>query len=155
MPLTLIVLVAVIAVFGGVVLLLICLIPAMLGLFSGLSGYAELARRFPAPQEPAGQKYEWQSIRIGAVRWRLSANIVFSAEGLYLSLMPKMPVLGNPAINRTPPVLIPWSEIKAAAPARLYWFPAVSLAIGDPLIVRIAIFRSFLPLIEQYSPVRL
>jgi hypothetical protein len=118
------------------------------------SGYAELARRFPAPHEPVGQKYTRQSIRIGAVRWRWSATLVFSPEGLYLAFMPGAPIYGDPGFSRFPPVLIPWSEIRSAARGTLYWRSAVTLTIGDPTIAQVTLWQAFFPLIEPYTAVR-
>lgn len=138
-------------IFLGVIVLLFVMMTVMYRAFAAGSGYNELARRFPATYVPVGQRYDGQSIRIGAVRWRRAATMLFAPEGLYLALLPAMPVLGNPAFNRHPAVLIPWSEIKAGTPATLYWQRAVALTIGQPTIAVITIHQPFFSLIAPYT----
>jgi hypothetical protein len=141
--------------FAAILALIFVFSRLLYGIFARRSGYAELARRFPADHEPEGQKYTWQTIRVGAVRWRFCTTIVLSPEGLYLAVMSRMPLFRDPAFNRHPAVLIPWSEVKAVYPTILFLQRAFALAIGDPKITAIAFFQRFLPLIEPYISVRM
>jgi hypothetical protein len=146
-------------VLGGLffaVVALICLTAVILGmallfrLFAGGSGYAELARRFPAGAEPIGPRYSGQHVQVGAVRWRRAATLVFAAEGLYLAFLPTTPLLGSSVFSKHPPVLIPYSEIRAVRPARLYWQQAVALTIGDPQIAVVTLLQPFYSLLEPH-----
>lgn len=141
-------------IFAAVIALLAVVMPLMYRTFATGSGYAELARRFPADHVPDGRRYDWQSIRLGAVRWRRCATMIFSPEGLYLSFMPAMPVLGKPAFNHHPAVLIPWTEMRSAAPTTLYWQRGVAISLGEPAIAVLAIYQPFFSLIEPYTSVR-
>jgi hypothetical protein len=139
---------------AGVVVALALMMTVMYRAFSAGSGYGELARRFPAPYEPAGRRYDWQHAAVGAVRWRNAATLVFSPEGLYLALLPRMPLLGHPSVNRHPAVLIPWTEIKQMAPTKLYWQQAVTLTIGEPVVAKVTLMQPFLSLVTPYTTVR-
>ena len=134
--------------------LLAVALPLMYRAFASGSGYAELARRFPADHVPEGRRYDWQSVRFGAVRWRRCATLIFSPEGLYLAFMPAMPVLGRLHVNHHPAVLIPWAELKSATPTTLYWQRAVAITIGKPTVAVLALYQPFFSLIEPYTSVR-
>jgi hypothetical protein len=71
-------------IFAAVTAVLAVVLPLMYRTFATGSGYAELARRFPADHVPEGPRDDWQSLRLGAVRWRRCATMIFSPEGLYL-----------------------------------------------------------------------
>lgn len=141
-------------IFAAIIGLLVVVMPLMYRTFATGSGYAELARRFPASHVPDGRRYDWQSIRLGAVRWRRCATMIFSPEGLYLSFMPAMPVLGKPQFNHHPAVLIPWAEMKSATPATLYWQRAVAISLGEPTVAVLALYQPFFSLIEPYTSLR-
>lgn len=142
-------------IFGGVIVVLFVMMTVMYRAFAAGSGYDELARRFPATHVPAGPRYDGQSIRIGAVRWRWATTMIFGPEGLYLALMPTLPVLGRPWFNHHPAVLIPWGEFRAATRGMLYWQSAVSLTVGEPRLAVITMYLPFLPLIQQYTGLQL
>ncbi len=146
--------VGLVALFAALVLLTLALMWWMHRIFARGSGYAELARRFPADHEPQGQKFTGQHVRVGAVRWRFCTTIVFSPEGLYLAVMAGVPVIGNPRFTGHPPVLIPWSEIREVRRTVLYWRRAVALTVGEPAVVTLAMYESFWPYIAQYVSVR-
>ena len=69
-------------------------------LFSNASGWTALANRYHTTQKPPPENSStWQTIAVGAVRYRNCVTVACLPEGLYLS------VWLNPAL------LIPWNEI--------------------------------------------
>ena len=54
------------------------------------SGWAELAKRYPAEDPPAGQEFAWQTVRVGMVRYRHSVTVIIAPQGLWLSMQLKV-----------------------------------------------------------------
>jgi len=105
------------------------------------SGWAELAKRYPAQELPAGQEFTWQTIRVGIVRYRHAARVIVTPQGLGLSLQLK--------VTKLPPLFIPWEEIKGTQKTRLYGRQAVRLSIGEPPGSKIVVYTK---LFEAMSP---
>lgn len=115
---------------------------ALLMRFSGrASGWAELARRYPAEERPAGQEFTWQTVRVGMIRYRHSVRVILTPQGLWLSMQLQ--------VARFSPLFIPWDEVKATQQARLYSRKAVQLSIGEPSVATIVVYKQ---LFEAMSP---
>ena len=100
------------------------------------TGWDALAERYKAPSEPQGKKLTAQTVKVGSVRWRRCVTVILSTEGLYLQLLPRLPLLS--AIFRKAPVLIPWSELRRPRKGWLYLgTQAVELSVGEPELARI------------------
>lgn len=104
----------------------------MYWLFTRGSGWNKLAVKYGAAAEPAGARLTRQTIKAGAVRWRLCVTMVISEQGLYLHPNPALgSILGGPR-----PVLVPWAELRRPRDGHLYLgWKAVQLSVGDPEIV--------------------
>ncbi len=143
--------VGVVLLYGLILVTTLLLIRFMWRIFFRCSGYAALAERFTADHEPQGDTFTWQHMRIGVVRYRFCTTMVFSPEGLYLTVGRNIPLLRNMAIAQHPALLIPWSEVKALHPTILYLQSAVAMTIGEPQVAVIAMMSRFAPLIEHYT----
>ncbi len=108
-----------------------------MGPFANISGLNKLAEAYSASQAPAdlpsGARWTVQTIGVGTIRYRNCVDVAVSAEGLYLWVRP--PLLTKARL------LIPWDDIVATQPARLYSRPAVRLVIGDPEVGTIRLYR--------------
>jgi len=93
---------------------------------TGSSGLPRLAALYPAGEQPAGQTFQAQNIKLGPVRWRFSTTVVIASEGLYLKI--------GQAFARHPPLLIPWEQLRPQGETLLYWGRAMRFAIGEPAI---------------------
>jgi hypothetical protein len=111
-------------------------------MFTGASGWTKMAQYFRAPAEPQGYVFSGQTVRVGIVRYRWSTRLIFSPQGLYL----------RTGLPMHPPLLIPWPAITAVTSDTLYWFPAVTLTIGDPRLATITVFAKHWPLLQQFLP---
>ena len=105
------------------------------------SGWAELAKRYPAQEPPVGEEFAWQTVRVGIVRYRHSVRVIVAPEGLWLSMQLQL--------AKFPPLYIPWEEIKGTQNTRLYSRKAVQLSIGEPPAGTIAVY---VKLFEAMSP---
>lgn len=105
------------------------------------SGWAELAKRYPAENSPVGQEFAWQTVRVGIVRFRHSARVIVAPEGLWLSMQLQL--------AKFPPLFIPWEEVKGVQNTRLYARKAVQLSIGEPptgtIVVYVKLFEAMSP----------
>ena len=101
---------------------------------SRMTGWGQLAKSFRTRLVPAGQRFSWQSIRLGWMGgYNHCVNIVVNAEGLYLAL--QLPFRCGHA-----PLFIPWSEISTGQRKRqLFGGPQAELAIGTPTIATMRI----------------
>jgi hypothetical protein len=105
---------------------------AVFVVLSVIGGWRRLARQFRAPKNfKNGQLFRWQNAQVGGVNFNNSLNVRVANEGLHLSL----PILFS---FMHPPLLIPWTEIKAARQRKLLFRSALLLTIGQPKIVTIA-----------------
>lgn len=108
-----------------------CLIPLLL---SRLGGWSRLAERFPAPAEPAGKRFGWQSGRLGLVNYNNCLTIYISKAGLYLSTSPLLRVGYRP-------MLIPSREIHDVEKRRVLWAEYVSFEVGSPTVARVRLSK--------------
>lgn len=115
----------------------------MMGFFARLSGYDELARRYPAGSEPEGSKYAWQTVQIGSARYRRCVTVHVGDQGLYLQ--------PHFFLARYPAILIPWDEVVRVQPSKIYaWSQARLLAIGEPEVATIRVEMGLFKLIQPY-----
>ena len=104
---------------------------AVIGILSAIGGWPRLARQFRAPENfQSGQLFRWQSAQVGIVSSNNILKVRVAEEGLHLSL----PWLFS---FMHPPLLIPWTEIKAARQRKLFFRSALLLTVGEPKIVTI------------------
>jgi hypothetical protein len=143
--------IGVVLLYGLFILAILFVIRYMWRIFFRASGYSALAERFSADHEPQGETFTWQHLRIGVVRYRFSTTMVFSPEGLYLTVGRNIPFLRGMAMAQHPALLIPWSEVKALHPTILYLQSAVAMTIGEPQVAIISMMSRFTPLIEHYT----
>jgi hypothetical protein len=123
-------------------LILICLAPLLFAAFwcgvvyllSHLGGWAQLALKFRAHDLPNGQRFGWQSARIGRTRYNNALTIFTSKQGLYLQPF----ILFRLA---HPPLLIPWSEVKHPQVQRLFMRDIVLFDVGSPTVATLHVPR--------------
>jgi len=123
-----------------VLIAFVLLFTLLLLIFTHGSGWTRLARLYPASHQPEGQKYTWQTIRVGIVRYRNCVTAITDPQGLYLSV----------ALPHHPPVFIPWSEFRRLGETRLYWRRAIVLSVGDPRVATIAFPMGLFELIRPH-----
>lgn len=116
-----------------------------------MSGWRKLAGRFPAPQNFAeGQLFKWQSGSVGVSGYSKVLFIRVSAQGLYLACV-------FPFRLMHPPMLIPWSQVKAIRQKKFWPRVMSSLTIGSPKLATVALenqkvieaARQWLPQIDR------
>jgi hypothetical protein len=118
-------------------------------LFARGGGWAKLAERFPAATPPQGERRTMQTVELGGlVRYRWCVTVVMSPRGLYLAL-------ASPILPKHSPMLIPWSEVKGVRCARLYWWLAVRLTIGEPPVSTITVWLRLFEAMRPYLPAEL
>lgn len=103
-------------------------LPIVRVVFRRFGGGQALAQRYSVRCEPSGQRFERQTVVVGAVRYRRCSTVIINSEGLYFSSW----FYGTP-------LFIPWTEITGAWPARLYGQPALKLLVGSPLVGTITV----------------
>jgi hypothetical protein len=112
--------------------------------FGGKGSWRALAKRYATDQRPEGQAYSWQTVQIGAVRYRNCTTVIPAPEGLYLAVS-TLP--GHPAL------LLPWKELRHDGEAFLYWRNAPRLRVGDPevatMIVLPGLFEHLRPYLSE------
>ena len=92
-------------------------------ILSRLSGWSELARRYPAAAEPEGERIVWTSAQLGGVSFRSCLNATLSPSGLYL-------VPARMFRLFMPPVLIPWSDIRFEGFTKVLFFQLACFRLG-------------------------
>lgn len=95
----------------------------LLRLNGGRGGWRRLAREYASDRPMPAAALHRQTIRVGAVAYRRSAEIGADADGLHLALS------GAGRLFGLPPLLLPWPRIAGPEPARLYGRPAMRLAV--------------------------
>jgi hypothetical protein len=90
---------------------------------SQLSGWRELARRYPAGAAPPGVRVRGQVVSMGPVSERGVTALIPTAPGLYL--------YSNPFFRfGRPPLLVPWAEVHEAGEGGRLWWRASLLDLG-------------------------
>ena len=84
-------------------------------LLAEMSGWPDLARKFPGGPRPNGQRLRRQVIKIGSVNENGVTGIVVSESGLYLDAMLLFRF-------RRPPVLVPWDSVTYSTDRRFLWY---------------------------------
>jgi len=102
----------------------VCLLLARIG------GWSALATKFPAVEEPAGERFRFCSAKIGMAAYRTAITAIKSDAGLYLSVF-ALPRLGHSAI------LIPWSEMKNPRAKRVLGSCWVDVTVSTPSIIAV------------------
>ncbi len=111
--------VAALALFGAIAVGFV----RLLRLNGGRGSWRRLAREYASDRPMPAATLHRQTIRVGAVAYRRSAEIGADADGLHLALS------GASRLFGLPPLLLPWSQIAKPEPARLYGRPAMRLAV--------------------------
>ena len=114
----------------------------MMHFFTQMSGWTRLARAYPAPGQPEGQRTERQTVQVGSVRFRRCVTVCVSAEGLYLR--------ARVVLSRYAPILIPWGEIEGIQEAMVYWQRAVRLRAGNPEVGTVTVPMALLESIRPH-----
>jgi len=98
-----------------------------------IGGWRKLAGEFRAPKNFAeGQLFKRQSGSVGASNYSRVLRIRVSPQGLFLACP-------FPVHLTHPPILIPWSQIKAVRQKRILWRTISYLNIGSPKLATIAL----------------
>jgi hypothetical protein len=92
-------------------------------LLSRLSGWSALAERYPAADEPEGERVVWTSAQLGGVSFRSCLNATLAASGLYL-------VPARLFRLFMPPILIPWSDIRFEGFTKVLFFQLACFRLG-------------------------
>jgi hypothetical protein len=135
------------AVFTFTLLLILFVLGAVLlmwRLLGSIGGWPRLAERYPATRPPQGQVLSWQTVRIGAVRYRFIAQIAIEPSGLYLATGSVAPFLKNP------PVFIPWSAFTRVEKSLLYWGSARRLTVDQPPLGTITVWNNLFDKMRPY-----
>lgn len=114
-------------------------------LLTRLGGYDRLAASYPAHGEPAGERFDRDTVQFGSVRWKWCTTVIVSGAGLYVQARP-------PVIGTLPPVLIPWHEITHVEPTRLYWQRTALLTVGEPAVVKLKVLPRVLTAMQRHLP---
>ncbi len=125
---------------GVMAWMILMLVKGMGGIFRSVSGWDELARRFPGPTIPP-LAIQNGSIRLGNVFYRFGTQLGVTSDGLYMAF--------KGAYNN-PPVLIPWHEMNNPQPSILYLQPARRVDIGLPMMMQLTVKEPLYQLMKQY-----
>jgi|WetSurMetagenome_2_1015567.scaffolds.fasta_scaffold116418_2 hypothetical protein len=125
---------------GVMAVIIFILVQGMGGLFRNISGWDELARRFPGPSIPPAN-IQSTSIRLGNVFYRSGAQLGFMPGGLYMAFK---------GAFHNPPVLIPWHEMKNPQSSILYWQPARRVDIGFPMMMQLTVKETQFQIMKPY-----
>lgn len=97
-------------------------------------GWSDLATRFAATAPPEAPLARAATIMVGPVVWKNCIQVGAEEEGLALAV--KVPLFGRAGKS---PLIVPWDEIVAIAPARLHWGAARLLVVGRPTIATLTL----------------
>ena len=88
-----------------------------------VSGWTKLVERFPAPDEPEGERILWTSAQLGGVSFRSCLNMTLAASGLHLvpSLLFRLFM---------PPMLVPWNEVHFEGFTKMLFFELACFRLG-------------------------
>jgi len=109
----------------------------------GWSGLNLLAEQYPAPGQPMGQCLEKQTVQVNSIRWRRTASLCLTDQGLYLQ------------IATAPAAFVPWQAIIDQGSSDLFMLPAHTLDLGQPKLVALRIYdqvyQQMAPYLQQKS----
>ena len=109
--------------------------------FARASGLTRLIEHYATDADCGAGKLTWQTVKIGAVRWRRCVTFCASPRGLYLKV--------SPFGGRYPAVLIPWGDLHFRRETLLYWSKAIVLAVGAG-VAEITVPQRLWVLMEPY-----
>jgi hypothetical protein len=111
------------AILAGILLWGLLLWTVLRAVFVKLSGWNELARRYPALEPVRIWHWRGQTVKVGAVRYRRTMRVAALPDALYLA---------ESGLLRHQPLRIPWPELAGAAPSSFYGRPSVAVTVGRP-----------------------
>lgn len=118
-----------------------------MGLFARLSGLRRLAERYGVSDVPEGDHWTHRTVQLGPVRYRRCVDVTIGPAGLFLWVRPPMGTQAK--------LLVPWREIAVSGPARLYWLAAERLAIGQPELGSLTVYRDLYDAMAPYLDTRM
>ena len=128
--------IAILAVLG--VIAAIALLFLLIGfVLSVLGGWRALAATYRAVAPPAGMPRAVRYGRVGVVNYNSALTAYVSSAGLYLRAI----VLFRPS---HPDLFVPWQAVVERRPARVLFFEAVELVVGQPRIATILLPKQIL-----------
>ena len=116
-------------------------------LFSFLSGWPALARRFRAASRPSGTRLTRHVARMGQAHENGITGLVVSDSGLYLWTAWPFRLL-------RPPLLIPWSAIHGARERPMLWWTSYEIDLAGVTWIRITprAYEVIRPFLERAAP---
>ena len=111
------------AILGGITLWGLLLWALIRAVFSRLSGWNQLADRYPAARAPGVWHWSGQTVRVGNVRYRHTIRLSAQPEALYLQ---------ETGLMRHPRLSVPWPEMHSASAGSFYGRPSVRVCVGKP-----------------------
>ena len=125
-------------VVAGVVILIlviVLIVRTAAGVLVRASGLPALIERYRTDSPPPPDVLRLQTVAVGKVNYKNCVTLGISNTGLYVNLG------GVPLIMpRTPPLLIPWADLRKTEERRLFWRACSELAIGQPPIGTLTVF---------------
>lgn len=120
---------------------------ATLAALSIMGGWYKLSRAYPAPKGYAeGEVFGWQSAVIGFTKYNNALTVRVGPKGLYLSCPFLLQFMH-------PPILIPWTEIKAAQHKTIVFKSVLSLTVGSPTVATVGLVKKkLLDAVEPFLP---
>lgn len=114
-------------------LFLVCVIDLVVFKAIGvLSGWNELAKRYPAKDPPAGETFRWQSAKFGWLSYNNALWITAGQEGLDIRPFWLLRV-GHPLL------LIPWHQMHNLTSVKRAFRSFVRIDVGEPVVVTITL----------------
>ncbi len=108
--------------------------------FGRLSGWSDLAKRFPgAADTPDGTVTG--AVKIGSVFFRFGPRFSPTPQGFYMVYK---------SVYSYPPLLIPWDQFKNQKRAILFWRSARCMDIGSPVITTLTILEDTYKRMEPF-----
>lgn len=130
------------AIIGGFLIVFPLFWCFVVWLISHVGGWQRLARHYAAGDRPVtGQRCSGVQGMVGWASYRGTLTLHFNAEGFFMEVMPLFKI-GHRRL------FIPWSEISARSPHRVFWWKTERLSIGQPAVNTITLPAA---LLEQHS----
>lgn len=130
---------------------IVVLFPIVFGLFwcfvvwllAQVGGWARLGAMFPAGDEPAGERFDFQSFRMGVANYKNIVTVVLSEKGLYLRPFFLFRI-GHP------PLLIPWNQLLDPRQKNMLFFKYMQVTIGNPGVTTISLYSTLYERIRRF-----